>query len=300
MYRDSIFYLQLKHSNWEENPTIFFYSNYIHVVLSNGTDTISLSDDQEVKRGDLIAYSNRTASLEHIHFEIRVGNLFQANACNPWKYLPNDANDYSSFEATLSLTPNYNGIDCEAVVNVSVPPDQLMFTRVELHIIDNNDEAQEVRFFDMCGANSNHTLDEMDDWEYRDDPSDSSSYVIRISPERFNSQSFEKGESAGYGFVFIDLPPLSGSGRVMAKIFDVFDNSLQTDYVMYTCSSDTPVDTTDPSCDSNTDCDPDTPDDGSGDDPNISGDNDNDNSSTSVTVFSFSGAISLIIAYILQ
>ena len=190
-----------------------------------------------MNKGDLIAYSEGTASLDHIHFEIRAGSVFQRSCCNPWKYLPNDANDYSSFQATLSLTPNYDGIDCEAVVNVSVPPDQLTFNRVELHIVNNNDEAQEVRFFDMCGANTNHTLEEMDNWEYKDDPSDSSSYIIRISPQFFNSQSFGQGESAGYGFEFIDLPPLSGSGKVMAKILDVFGNSLSTGYQTYTCSA---------------------------------------------------------------
>ena len=235
--------MQLTHGNWEEDPNSFFYSTYLHTVLSKegGADPISLTVGQEVQKGDVIAYSHKTGTgekcFEHIHFEIRVGTVFQIDGCNPWKYLPNDANDYSSFEATLSLIPNYNGIDCEAVVNVSVPPDQLTFTRVELHIIDNDDEAQEVRFFDMCGANSNHTVDEMDNWEYQDDPSDSSSYVIRISPEFFNSQSFGNDESAGYGFEFIDLPPLSGSGKVMAKIFDVFGNSLMTDYATYTCSA---------------------------------------------------------------
>ena len=201
-----------------------------------GADPIALAVDQEVQKGDVIAYSYMSeSSFEHIHFEIRVGSVYSRDACNPWKYLPNDANNYSSFEATLSLTPNYHAIDCEAVVNVSVPPDQLTFTRIELHIIDNNDQPQGVRFYDMCGANSNHSKTEMDDWEYQDDPSDSSSYIIRISPKIFNSQSFGNDESAEYGFEFINLPPLSGSGKVMAKALDIFDNSINTDYKTYQC-----------------------------------------------------------------
>ena len=210
----------------------------------NGVEPITLTDGQPIKKGDLIAYSNETASLAHIHFEIRVGGLFQRHCCNPLQYMPNSANSYSSLISTLSLTPNYNGIDCEAVVNVSVPPDQLTFTRVELHITDTNDQPQEVRFYDMCGANSNHTFAEMDDWEYQDDPSDTSSYVIRISPVKFDSMSYGKNESAGYGFEFINLPFLTGSGKVMAKVFDVFGNHNSTAYQTYTCSSGTSADNT--------------------------------------------------------
>ena len=231
--------VQITHTNWEEDPGSNFYSTYIHVVMSkeNDVDPISLTDGQEVQKGDVIAYSNRTATLEHIHFEIRVGGLFQRHCCNPWKYLPNPANDYSSFVTTdFSLTPNYHDIDCEAVVNVSVPPDQLTFNRIELHIFDNNNQPQEVRFFDMCGANLDHTFEDMEDWEYQEDPTDSSSYVIRISPDTFNSQSYQNGESASYGFEFIDLPALSGSGKVMAKVFDSFGNSLTTVEKTYTCS----------------------------------------------------------------
>ena len=212
----------------------------------NGVEPITLTDGQSIKKGDLIAYSNETASLAHIHFEIRVGGLFRSHCCNPLQYMPNSANSYSSLISTLSLTPNYNGIDCEAVINVSVPPYQLTFARVELHITDTSDQPQEVRFYDMCGANSNHTFDELDDWEYQDDPSDSSSYVIRISPVRFNSQSYGKNEWASYGFEFINLPALTGSGKVMAKMFDVFNNSNSTAYQTYTCSSGTSTDNNDP------------------------------------------------------
>ena len=203
----------------------------------NGEDPISLTYEQEVKKGDVIAYSNRTETggtvFPHIHFEIRVGSVHLIDACHPWKYMPNDANDYSTFDATLDLIPNYNGIDCEAVVNVSVPPDQLTLTRIELHIIDNNDQPQEVRFYDMCGANRILNATEMDDWEYRNK---TASYTIRISPFFFNSQSYGKNERAKYGFEFIYLPTLTGSGKVLAQIFDIFDNSLNTEYETYTCT----------------------------------------------------------------
>ena len=154
--------------------------------------------------------------------------------------MPNSANSYSSLISTLSLTPNYNSINCEAVVNVSVPKDQLTFARVELHITDPSDQPQEVRFYDMCGANSNHTVDDMDDWEYQDDPSDSSSYVIRINLSPFNGKN---DEWASYGFEFIDLPALTGSGKVMAKVFDVFGNHNSTAYQTYTCTPASSTDT---------------------------------------------------------
>ena len=233
------FFLQIEHTGWEEDDNIAFYSNYIHIAMSkDGVDPITLSVGQEVQKGDLITYSYETSTLEHIHFEIRVGGSAQRHCCNPWKYLPNDANDYTSFNAFVYLTPNYKGINCEAVVNVSVPPDQLTFNRIELHIVDVNDVPQPVQFFDMCGANSNHSFDHLDQWEYKDDPEDNSSYTIRISPMKFNRLSYGRHEPAQYGFEFIDLPVLTG-GKVMAKVIDVFDNSRETTYMAYTCTNPT-------------------------------------------------------------
>ena len=209
------------------------------IVMSKegGADPITLTEGQHIKKGQLIAYTSGSKYLEHMEFQIRHGGLYLKHCSNPWKYMPNDANDYSSFDATLSLTPNYHGIDCEAVVNVSVPQDQLTFNRIELHIVDNNDHPHEVRFYDMIGANSNHSKTAMNDWEYQDDPSDSSSYVIRISPDYYNGKNTE--DDFKYGFEFIHLPIQSGSGKVMAKVFDVFDNSVSTGYQTYTCLSGT-------------------------------------------------------------
>ena len=227
----------MTHTNWEEDPDGRFYSTYIHVVLDkDGEDPIILTEGQLVSKGELIAYSNRTATLEHIQFEVRAGSLFSKDACNPWKYLPNSDNDYSSFEASLTLTPNYDGTECQAVVNVSVPPDQLTFNRVELHVLDSSDTPQKVRFYDFCGTNRNRTQEQVDNSSYLEDPNNGSSYLIHISPMFFNSQSFSKNENASWGFEFVDLPSLPGGGRVMAKIFDVFDNSLSTDYVSYNCT----------------------------------------------------------------
>ena len=232
----TFFKLQLKHTNWEEGGNV--YSTYIHIVMNkNGESPISLTNGESVTKGQQIAYSNRTTSLEHIHFEIRVGSFNKEHACNPWKYLPNSDNDYSSFDdAGLILTPNYNNIDCQAVVNVSVPPSLLTFNRVELHIVDSSDTPQEVRFYDFCGINTNHSQGEVDNSNYQDNFDDPSSYVIRISPKYFNSQSFGNNQNNGWGFEFVDLPLLSGGGKVMAKIFDVFGNPKSTDYANYTCS----------------------------------------------------------------
>ena len=219
-----------------------FYTNYIHVVMNkSGQNPITqLAIGQSVSKGQHIAYSNGTSSLDHIHFEVRVGSVFRRDCCNPWKYLPNSDNDYSSFEAELSLTPNYNSIDCQAVVNVSVPPNLLTFNRVELHILDSSDTPQKVRFYDMCGTNVNHIQGQVDNSTYQDDPDDySSSYLIRISPMFFNSKSYDKNERAGWGFEFVDLPSLSGGGRVMAMIFDVFGNNKSTEFLSYTCSNGT-------------------------------------------------------------
>lgn len=197
----------------------------MHIVEPN---PINLVIGDPVSKGELIAYSYQT-NFPHIHFEVRAGGLHQKRACNPWKYLPNSG----SFQPSLSVTPNYNNDDCSAVVNVSVSPDQLTLTRIELHIVDMSDQPQEVRFYDMCGANSNHSHSQMDDSTYQDGPS---SYEIRISPMFFNSQSYANNEDASYGFEFIHLPPLMGIGKIMAKAIDVFDNDVNTQYVTYACS----------------------------------------------------------------
>ena len=192
-------------------------------------------------RGDIIAYSYRpNKSSKYIHFEVRAGGTNSPYSTNPWKFMPNGDNDYSSFDtAGLSLTPNTNDIDCQAVVNVSVPPNLLTFNRVELHIVDSSDTPQEVRFYDMHGTNSNRTTTQIGDPNYRDDPNDASSYLIRISPKTFTSSYYSQNKPAEYGFEFIDLPSLSGGGKVMAKIFDVFGNPKSTNYMVYDCGATT-------------------------------------------------------------
>jgi len=193
-------YSQITHFNWEEEndndhpPNHYkkcrYYSNYIHIKDPQ------VQKNQWVSKGDIIAYSDGTDTLDHLHFEIRM-DYYQKDARNPWKYLPNDANSYSSFDVDVSLTPNYDSIDCEAVVNVSVPPDQLTFNRVELHIKESGGNVKPVRFYDMEGANKNHTLPEMDDSDYtctaNGDECDGGDYTLKISHSnhpRFNQHSY--------------------------------------------------------------------------------------------------------------
>ena len=213
---------------------------YIMLSKSGGEDPITLTIGQAVKKGDLIAYSYGT-SFPHIHFEVRDGGTVSKYSSNPWKYMPNSANDYTSFDtASVSLTTNYNNVECQAVVNVSVPPNLLTFNRVELHNLDSSDTPQKVRFYDMCGINTNRTTSQINDQNYREDPNDASSYLIRISPKPFfYNPDTNIPASAEYGFDFVDLPSLAGGGRVMAVIFDVFGNSKSTDYFDYTCSEGT-------------------------------------------------------------
>ena len=117
------------HTGWDEDPSATFYVNYIHIMNS------TVTEDQIVTKGEIVAYSFRfdTSQFEHVHFEVRAGGLFQRHACNPWGYLPNIDNAYTSFVANLELNIIYNGLAVEAVFNVSVPPDQLTLNRVELH-----------------------------------------------------------------------------------------------------------------------------------------------------------------------
>lgn len=139
----------------------------------------------------------------------------QINCCNPWKYLPN--NDDTSFNAAIELHPNYNGMNCEAVVNVSVPPDRLTMNRIELHIA--GPACDTVRVFDFCEDNLDHTLAEMDDPLFEEN--------LLISPGAFSSRSFGRGERASYGFHYLSLPECS-SATLQAVAYDVFGNSVET------------------------------------------------------------------------
>ena len=87
----------------------------------------------------------------------------------------------------------------------------------------------------MCGAILNHSRVQLDNWEYNNNPYTSSSYTICISPGPVTSRSYKRNEHATHGFEFIDLPVLTGAKVMMAKVFDVFDNSQETSYVVYMC-----------------------------------------------------------------
>ena len=168
--------------------------------------------DSKVTKGQLIGHTGKDgkSGFPHLHFEIRAGRSWQKYCCNPWKYLPNTKNDYSTFNADITLIPNYDGVSRQVAVDVSVPPDQLTFNRIELHISGHPTP----RKFDFCKDNFFHTLDEMDDPIFEEN--------LLILPQRFNSKSYGQGKKASIVFVFQSLP--SGGGTVHAKAYDVFDN----------------------------------------------------------------------------
>ena len=227
-------YMQIRHTDWNENPGCqdwsfspsytcrkgYFYSNYLHVedwVVNAG---------QTVRKGQLIGHTglDGRSGFPHLHFEIRAGRSWQKYCCNPWKYLPNAGNDYTSFNADVTLTPNYEGKQCEAAVNISVPPYQLTLNRVELYITSSGTMTK--REFDFCKENFYHTLEELDDPEFDEQN-------LFIYPGWFNSQSYRKKEKASILFVFNSLP--SGGGTIQAKAYDVFENVVSTGERMYTC-----------------------------------------------------------------
>ena len=217
---------QIIHQGWDEDPDIKFYVNYIHIMNS------TVREGEEVVKGQVVAYSFRSdtafSQFEHLHFEVRVGGLFQANCCNPWKYLPNINNNYTLFAANIQLYPNYNDLNCEAVVNVSIPADQLTMNRIELHIT--NTGVNNVRIFDFCEDNLDHTLAELDNPLFEGN--------LYISPGRFTSRSLERGENATYGFHFLSLPETqsAGGGTLQAIAYDVFGNRVETSTMQYTCT----------------------------------------------------------------
>ena len=184
----------------------------------------SVSANQNVHKGQLIGRSGASSSgFPHLHFEIRVGRRYEKFSCNPWKYLPNPNNDYFAFTANFSLTSPRS---CKAIVNISVPPNQLTFDRLELHVDYGSGDHMYV--YDMCYANMiYHDNNVMDRVKFGDN--------LRISPRRFNSQSYGKNEWAAYGFEFFNLPEAS-PGTMYAKAYDVFGNSVRTASTTYNCN----------------------------------------------------------------
>lgn len=209
----------MKHTDWDEIPDSVAYSNYMHLL------NVTVSAGDTVAKGDLVGYTSHpsSGSFDHLHFEIRANGLYQRHCCNPWKYLPNADNNYTSFVANVTLTPNYSS--CNAVVNVSVPPNQLMFNRIQLTI--DNGTSVETREYDMCEDNLTHSFLEMDNPLFEDN--------LYISPKRFSSQSYAQGEWAGYGFDFLDLGPAGSGGTVAVTVADVFGNAITSDTMTYTC-----------------------------------------------------------------
>ena len=191
---------------------------------------VVVTENRRVNKGDIVAYTSHSSSgMEQLLFQIREGGLFLRHCCNPWKFLPNRDNDYSTFTAEVELTAQLNSDDesCVAIVRVKVPPDQLTFNRIELHI---NDAL--FRRYDMCADRRNHSNGEIDESLFGGN--------ILISPSRFSST-----EGASYDFQFLDLPTSSASGgsaSLYAKAFDVFGNF---------------ADTTVENCDTNTQAPPD-------------------------------------------
>ena len=202
------FHIQLRHTNWNESLGETFYSNYMQLL------NVTVSAGQNVNKGDIIGHTSHSSSgFQHLRLEIRAGGLFQRHCCNPWKFLPNRDNDYPVFTADVQHVQTVTSSDyqnCTATVTVAVPPDQLTFNRIELHI-DNTP----VRDYDMCEDNRHHSFAEMDNPLFEGN--------ILISPKPFTSQSFSEGEWAKYEFEFRNLSYVSCvSGSIAAEVFDVF------------------------------------------------------------------------------
>ena len=178
---------------------------------------VTVTENQRVKKGDIIAYTSNVKFL----FQIRDGGLFLMYCCNPWKYLPNHNNNYSTFTPTVELTVTSDDQSCVATLQVEVPPEQLIFNRVELHISNT-----EVRRYDMCADRRSHTTAQMDNPLFEGN--------IFISPSKFTA-----GKSANYEFEFRNLKTSAcgKSANLSAKVFDVFGN-----FIVKTVNTQAPPD----------------------------------------------------------
>ena len=199
---------QIEHRGWAESAGTRFYSNYMHMQLNT-----AVTMGQNVAKGQLIGYSSHSQSgFEHLHFEICVGRPNMINCCNPWKYLPNADNDYSSFKANVTRSSTA----CNVTVNISVPNNQLTFNRIELHV--DYGKGNHVHEYDMCQESLIYTPRDMDKRKFRDN--------VEIFPGRFTRRSYDRNEHPEYRFEYFKLP--QADGTMYAKVYDVFSNSVTT------------------------------------------------------------------------
>ena len=214
--------MQILHTDWNDAGTVndptntIVYCNYLYI------DNVTVSEGQPVSAGDLIGYSSTTpAGTELLHFATRVGGTSQRDCCNPWKYLPNRQNNYSTFTACVRLTVNSNSEDCNATVSVTIPPDQLTFNSITLYIKDG--QSNETRNFDMCADNYRaNSLSDSDDPFFN-----LTGENLLISPEDLTTTSLANGEWISYNFTFINIPTTQSGMcvNVSAEVFNVFGNS---------------------------------------------------------------------------
>ena len=208
---------------------MMYYSTYIHL---NESFLKNMNQSDFVPKGTLIGLTGETASLPHLHFEIRAGSLFSGHACNPWKYLP--CNHCSPFRANATITFEQRGVNCSARVQVSVPPNQLTFLAVQLEITGGTSSYN--RTVDLCEANIYHTNNPSYSTTRLDDNTVIPNLIIE--PQFFNSASYGRNEWSAVDYIFLNLPSVQDEemGEVVATAFDVFGETVTFQPVFYSSS----------------------------------------------------------------
>ncbi len=193
-----------------------------------------------VAKGTPIGTTYLTNNFPHLHFEIRVGTLFQSHACNPWRYLP--CNQCSPFRANITAltNPMEGSSNCSVIVKVSLPPDQLTFDSVRVEV--NGGTFDYNRTVDLCEINILYTGNNASRLDENTLVPD-----LIIDPQIFNSQSLSRGEWSTVHYTLLNIPG-GNIAELKATVFDVFGEKVVTDLLFYdgSCSQVDPPTTAAP------------------------------------------------------
>lgn len=112
------------------------YVNYTHL------SGVEVAVGESVEQGDLLGYTGVSQSgFPHLHFEIRLGGLFQRHAQNPLAFLPRiDTGDHTAAVEVTDTTTAADGLGRDVIVRISAAEAELDIDAVRLQVHTERDQ----------------------------------------------------------------------------------------------------------------------------------------------------------------